>query len=98
MLGTLLITTQAFVVGIPHYGARWSSRVLASTTKLGTWARLPSLPTCERLLQDRGRRPYLEHVHHLPEIGSPKPGSLLHGKALEVLDDAETINLSFLIL
>lgn len=43
-------------------------------------------------------RPHLEHVHHLPEVRRPEPRSLLHGEALEILDDAETINLGFLIL
>lgn len=98
MLGTVLTTGQVFVVVTALYGARWSpSQVPASTIRPGLWAQPPSLPTCEQRLHSRVPGPHLEHVHHLPEIGSPEPCSLLHGEALEVLHDAEAVNLSFLI-
>lgn len=47
---------------------RLSSQVPASIIKPGNPAQPPSLPTRERLLQDRVLWPHLEHVHHLPEI------------------------------
>lgn len=41
---------------------------------------------------------YLQHVHHLLELCGFDAGGLLHGEALEVLNDAEAVDLSLLVL
>lgn len=40
----------------------------------------------------------LQHVHHLLELSGFDARGLLHGEALEVLNDAETVDLSLLVL
>lgn len=40
----------------------------------------------------------LQHVHHLLELSRLNPGSVLHGKALEILNQDEAINLGLFIL
>ena len=41
---------------------------------------------------------YLQHVHHLLKLSGFDARGLLHGEALEVLNDAEAIDLSLFVL
>lgn len=41
---------------------------------------------------------YLQHVHHLLKLSRFDSRCLLHGEALEVLDDTEPVDLSLLVL
>lgn len=52
----------------------------------------------DQLIQRKNLFSHLQHVHHLLELSGFDSGRLLHGEALEVLDDTEPIDLSLLVL
>lgn len=61
------------------------------------------LETCagaerNRRVQRARSESHLQHVHHLLQLGGLDPRRLLHGEALKVLNDAEPVDLSLVVL